>query len=290
MLTLFLQGKKGLIVLKGFEIGYLKSISQIIIGTDNNVVNDYSNEITAFCVQNSLPHNISRKSNSFVTKYGLAIGWQRLIQHNENQKLIVFHDSILPRLRGFNPLVTALINGDKTIGVTALFASEEYDKGNIIDFEESHITYPIKINKAINIVSKCYSILANKIIVKIILNKQLNTTQQDENNATYSLWRDEDDYLINWNDDADKISRFIDAVGYPYKGARTRMGNKSIIIKEASVTSDVVIENRIVGKVIFKKGNYPIIVCGNGLLIIEKAIDNDGKEIDFNNKFRIRFQ
>lgn len=290
MLTLFLQGKKGLIVLKGFTREYLKSISQIIIGTDKNVVNDYSTEITEFCLQNSLAHTISSKSNSFVTKYGLAIGWQRLIQHNDNQKLIVFHDSILPRLRGFNPLVTALINGDKTIGVTALFASEEYDKGNIINFEETHITYPIKINKAINIVSECYSVLANKIIEKIILNKQLSTIQQNENNATYSLWRDEDDYLINWNDDADKISRFIDSVGYPYKGAMTRMGNKSIIIKEASVTSDVIIENRIVGKVIFKKGNNPIVVCGNGLLIIEKAIEKDGKEIDFKNNFRIRFQ
>jgi methionyl-tRNA formyltransferase len=232
----------------------------------------------------------TNKSNSFNTKYGLAIGWQRLIQYNESQDLIVFHDSILPRLRGFNPLVTGLINGDKTIGVTALYASEEYDKGYIIDSEKAEISYPIKIINAINIVAECYSRLANKIIGKIISNRQLTKTRQNENNATYSLWRDEEDYLINWNDEAEKISRFIDAVGYPYKGAMTRIGGKIIIIMDASTTNDVIVENRIPGKVIFKKGDNPVIVCGVGLLVIEKAIEENGKEFDFKNKFRIRLK
>ncbi|MCM4167880.1 Methionyl-tRNA formyltransferase [Arenibacter antarcticus] len=290
MLTFFLQGKKGLTVLKGYKEAYFKFISQIIIGTDSHVINDYSDEIVAFCIENSLRYNVSKKSNSFTTEYGLAIGWQYLIQHQHNQKLIVFHDSILPSLRGFNPLVTGLINGDKTIGVTALYASEEYDKGDIIDAEKSDITYPIKINKAIKIVAECYSRLANKIVEKIILNKPFNTTAQNENNATYSLWRDEEDYLINWNDCSEKISRFIDAVGYPYKGAMTRIGNKKIIVLEASVTNDVIIENRTVGKIIFKRDNNPVVVCGKGLLVIEKAVEQDGKEVDFKNKFRIRFK
>ena len=33
--------------------------------------------------------------------------------------LLIFHDSLLPKLRGFNPTVTALIAGEIEIGVTA---------------------------------------------------------------------------------------------------------------------------------------------------------------------------
>ncbi len=45
------------------------------------------------------------------------VGWQYLIRQIEGT-IIVFHDSVLPRYRGFAPTVTALINGDPAIGVT----------------------------------------------------------------------------------------------------------------------------------------------------------------------------
>ena len=49
----------------------------------------------------------------------------------------------MPKYRGFAPLVNSLVNGEKIIGVTALFASEEYDNGDIIMQSSVDITYPI---------------------------------------------------------------------------------------------------------------------------------------------------
>ena len=58
----------------------------------------------------------------------------------DKSKLIVFHDSVLPKLRGFNPLVTSLINGYEEIGVTVLYGTEDFDRGEIILQKKVNIT------------------------------------------------------------------------------------------------------------------------------------------------------
>ena len=45
---------------------------------------------------------------------------------------INLHASLLPKYRGYLPLVSQLINGEKTIGVTSFIANEGIDEGNII--------------------------------------------------------------------------------------------------------------------------------------------------------------
>ena len=45
-----------------------------------------------------------------------------MIKNSEN--LIVFHDSLLPKYRGFAPLVSQLINGEEYLGVTAIFTND----------------------------------------------------------------------------------------------------------------------------------------------------------------------
>ncbi len=290
MITLFLLGKKGLESISKINEPFLALIYNVVVGSDKNVLNDYSSDIISFCFENKIEYVRSNTINRFNTKYAIAIGWQRLIDYENDQKLIVFHDSILPRLRGFNPLVTALINGDKEIGVTALFASQEYDRGAIIDVEKITIKYPIKIEKAILLISQCYARLGNRIMKEIYENNPLESNEQDENLSTYSLWRDEADYNIDWNDSAIRISRFIDAVGFPYKGAKAIIDDKSVIICEATPIDDVIIENRSVGKVIFKQDNYPVVVCGEGLLILKRITDLNDKKIDLSKKFKVRFK
>jgi methionyl-tRNA formyltransferase len=101
----------------------------------------------------------------------------------------------------------------------------------------------------------------------------LKTTSQDETLATYSIWRDEYDYIIDWSKSAEYIKRFIDAVGYPYKGAFTTWGNTRYYIKDSFVVEDVVVENRVSGKVLFNNDISLIIVCGSGLLGVKDFFD-----------------
>ena len=86
----------------------------------------------------------------------MAVSWRWMIKHPKN-KLIVFHDSILPKYRGFAPLVNMLINGEKEIGVSAIFGADEYDS-EIIS-EKTTISYPIKIQKPFRLIMRILKVL-----------------------------------------------------------------------------------------------------------------------------------
>nr|WP_106783738.1 formyltransferase family protein [Lysinibacillus timonensis] len=220
-------------------------------------------------------------------EYIIAIGWKWIIN---SDKVIVFHDSLLPKYRGFNPLPTALINGDKEIGVTAIIANENYDSGDIVAQKSIGINYPIKIYDAIEKIKVLYADMLEKIIELLGEYNSLPSYKQNNNEATYSLWRDDEDYKIDWTQSSEYIKRKIDAVGYPYDGAYTILNNKIYRIHDAEVVSDLPIINRTPGKIIFKEGEHPIIVCGSGLLKIYNLINEDSEDVISKIKFRSRFK
>ncbi len=281
---------------KGFDVLNSLITSQqtqfidfICIGKDSNLEDDCSDKIKKLCEIHSIAYFfkeslLEKKINS---DFYIAISWRWLL---DLPNLIIIHDSVLPKYRGFAPLVNMLINGENEIGATALFASEEYDKGEIIAQEKITIQYPITIAEAINVVGNLYVNLVNQIISQGVSNS-FQPKVQNENEATYSLWLDQDDYFIDWNWTAEKIKRKIDACGFPYDGAKTILENDIIVVEKAEVEQDVQIENRTVGKVIFVKENCPIIVCGKGLLRLTAAKNVNTKEnILPLSKFRLKFK
>jgi methionyl-tRNA formyltransferase len=287
MIRLYTLGYKGFYALSSLNNNQRKFVSEVVIAKDKSVQKDYFNETKDFCQQNNILFYERGKEEFSDAEYSIAIGWRWLI--NDNKKLLVFHDSLLPKYRGFNPLVTALIKGDLEIGLTALMASEEYDRGPIIAQKKKKKAYPRKINAAIERISELYAQLLIELIEKIDKNI-ISEISQKEEEATYSLWRDEEDYFINWNDSAQNIKRFIDSVGFPYNGAKTMVETIAVRIFDASAEEDVFIENRSPGKVIFKRENNFIITCGKGLLSVRDFYDDFGNRIDFSNKFRLRFK
>lgn len=288
--TIFAMTEKGYAVLQKILPKFKHTIQMVVGSRDGQIKKDFYSEIKSLCQNHNVSFIDRKEFKEIVTQYAIAISWRWII-NTDNSNLIVFHDSLLPRYRGFNPLVTALINGDDKIGVTALLATSEYDKGEILAQSSTKINYPITIQEAISKIIKNYEEIALYILETIDNERQFLTKPQKENEATYSLWRDDEDYLINWNKSANEIKRFIDAVGYPYKGAATTMNNQLVRILQAEVVEDVVIENRVPGKVIFIENSYPIVVCGQGLLKIIKIIDdqNETSLIPLP-KFRIRFR
>lgn len=282
------MSQKGFLVLDNLiKSNYKDLISFVCVGTDNGVQNDFSQDIISLCKLNEINCFYRNEviDDKFSSNYNIAISWRWML---DVSNLIVIHDSILPKYRGFAPLVNMLINGERKIGVTALMASDEYDKGDILFQIEKKISYPLKIKDAIELISELYCAISINII-EAILHNQIVLTKQNDSEATYSLWLDNEDYFIDWNWDADKIKRKIDACGFPYLGAKASMENQIIIIKDVDVVQDVEIENRTVGKTIFFTEGYPIIVCGKGLLKITDAyFQNTNESIFPLKKFRIK--
>ena len=290
MITLFCMTKRGFVCLESLVKEYGLIIDNVILSEDAQIEDDYFKQIKGFCEINNIPHKHRKDFYTIKSKYVFAIGWRWIIPTSDDYKIIVFHDSLLPRFRGFAPLVNSLIAGEKKIGVTALMASQKYDEGPIICQFSSTIKYPIKVCTALDLNLKNYCLCILKV-VKMIRNKEeVKGIEQKHELATYSIWRDDSDYKINWYQDSIYIKRFIDAVSYPYKCANTFIDNRMLRISEAEIYNDVSVENRNenIGKIIFLEG-YPVVICGKGLLKIKEAVwdDNGVSAIPFK-KFRIR--
>ena len=277
--NLFLLGIKGYEVLKFIvENNYSSYINFVIIGQDKNIDNDFSLEIKDLCLNNNFDFKIKNDENKKIPNadFSIAISWKWLIE--KNNFLIVLHDSLLPKYRGNLPLVTQLIKGEKEIGVTSFLANENVDEGDIIHSSKISIEYPITIFQAIKIIKKCYLDCIKYIFNQLENNDEFKLTPQNHKEATYSLWRDEDDYFINWNWSIDKICRFIDSVGFPYKGAKTILGNDEISINKVRIIPNLNIENRDLGKIFKLTSGKPIVVCKDGLLLIEDANKRSSNE------------
>jgi methionyl-tRNA formyltransferase len=108
--------------------------------------------------------------------------------------------------------------------------------------------------------------------------------------ATYSIWRDEVDYWIDWREDAARIERTIRALGDPYLGARTRWNDCTVVLHRATVIDDVRFAIRQPGKVwALDEQGCPTVVCGAGMLKV-LAATCDGQSILPLTSLRVRFQ
>lgn len=286
----YLLGKKGYRCLNRFLEEYSgEAISFVVSAKDRGVQNDYFEEISELCRKHAL--KLYDRSEHITESFDVsfAVGWRWLIP--DVSRLIVFHDSLLPRYRGFAPLVNMLIKGEEKIGVTALFASQDYDAGDVIDQQSSQIKYPIKISNAIDIVSDIYELVLLRIVDRVVSGSKLLGAPQDRATATFSLWRDESDYEIDWSVGSEELKRFVDAVGFPYAGAKTKMHEEWVRVLDVELIKDVEVESRMahLGKVIFMDEGYPTVVCGKGLVKLVNVLDESGKSLIGKIPFRTRF-
>lgn len=207
-------------------------------------------------------------------------GWQYL-HATFDARYVVFHDALLPRYRGFAPTPTALINGESRIGVTAIAMSDVMDAGPIYTQHALSIAYPTTSREAYQALRDVYSACARDV-VDAWRAGTLTATPQDETAATYSVWRGADDLRIHWALDAARIARFVDAVGWPFEGARSMYRGREIVVRRVEVAADLYFEERHPGKIWAIRSNHPEIICGSGMLrIVESAYADDATTVEY---------
>ena len=113
---------------------------------------------------------------------------------------------------------------------------------------------------------------------------------QDESKASYSLWRNEEDYSIDWTRNAADLERFVLALGYPYAGASTFLEDAPLRVLDVGVVDDVEFENRQPGKIFRLEDGCPVVVCGKGLLRITEAKLADGSSLVPMKRLKVRFR
>ena len=299
-ILLFLATEKGFESLnKIIQYKLEKYIAGVVCFHEIGMQKDFYDDIQFLCLKHNLYFYdwkyIKNSLNDFIFKHRItsciAISWRYMLPLSINDyltnPLIIFHDSLLPKYRGFSPLVSAVINGEKKVGATVLYANEYPDCGNIIMQKSFNIDENMYIKDIIKKMAGIYSDMIIEIIHGI-LNENLKSKPQDDKEATYSVWRDIDDYWINWKLSANQINRFIHALGYPYDGAKTIIDGQLIkIVESYALKEDVLFEIRQAGKIWSLSNGCPTVICGKGLLVITKALDNNNNYYSFT-KLRCR--
>jgi methionyl-tRNA formyltransferase len=210
----------------------------------------------------------------------MCIGWRYLIPApavaHLDGAVIVAHDALLPRLRGFAPLATALIIGESETGVTFLRAGAEVDGGDIYWQKSVPITPTDTIGSLVDKVCPLYREGA-----RLYFEGRLPApVPQDHSQATFSIWRDELDYRIDWTNDAQWIERTIRALGRPYLGAQSRLAGAEVVVQSADVVADREFAIRQPGKIWrIDEAGCPTVVCGRGLLKVTSLTDRQGRSV-----------
>jgi len=220
----------------------------------------------------------------------LCIGWRYLVPDTVVQALdgdvVIAHDSLLPKLRGFAPLVTALISGESEAGVTFLRAGPGIDNGEVLWQRGVRIEPDETIGTLIEKVIPLYREGASLYVQ----GKLRQRRTQDESKATYSIWRDSEDYRIDWRRDAELIERSVRALGRPYLGTQCVLQGRTVVVHKAEVVPDLDFAIRQPGKIaVLDPQGRPTVICGKGLLKILSATA-DGKSILPLKTLRARFK
>lgn len=301
-ILLFIASEKGYTALRRLTTQKnTGKVGAVITFKEVDVDKSWDIDIRNECTKNGIPFyfwkdakdrliEIIQKNNCICA---ITIAWKFLLPMKINDylqyPLIVFHDSLLPKYRGFAPTPTAIMCGETDIGVTAIFANAQVDEGDIVAQKSVYVPETMYIKDVVTLQANlCADILDE--IIKRIEQDNLFGVPQNEGEATYSIWRNKEDCHIDWNKPNKDIYNFIRAVGSPYPGAFTYLNNEKIyIIESEPVPGDLNFAIRDVGKIWRIIDNKPEVICGNGILRILFAKHENGDIVYFD-KVRCRLQ
>jgi methionyl-tRNA formyltransferase len=229
--------------------------------------------------KNLLKHQIVEEWKTLPPDVLLAVNWRFMLQ-TEVYRLprigsYVFHDSLLPRYRGFSPTVWAIINGEKETGASLIEMNEEVDAGALID--QACIEIGLKnIGEVFDDVTQAYLKLIERNLLQI-LNGTAKAILQDESLASYCCKRLPTDNKINWDRSAIEIHNLIRATTRPYSGAFCFFENKMVRVWSSSVSQKRFYVGSIPGRLVdIQKGHGVTVLTKDGAIVLhEIELENE---------------
>lgn len=170
------------------------------------------------------------------------------------------HPSLLPKYRGRASVNWAIIEGEDEIGLTAHFAEEDVDAGDIIAQERVPIRSDEDISDALEKLYPLYDSLTRRVL-KYFQQGDVPRTAQNEDEATYYPARHPEDGEINWAASAEDIRNLVRAVTRPYPGAFTFADGYKLMVWAGEIVDGFKGEEP--GTVVAAE-KTPVVACGDG--------------------------
>jgi methionyl-tRNA formyltransferase len=214
----------------------------------------------------------------------LAVSWRYLIPKSVYSRArvgaFVFHDSILPRYRGFSPTVWAVVNGESETGVTLFEMVEEVDAGDIVDQRVVPIGSEDTIATVMENVTETYLALIERNLRKLS-DGTAPRTPQNEADGTFTCRLLPEDMKIDWEAPTSGIYNRIRGYTAPYPGAHCTLEGRVLRIWSAQrVETPRSYVARVPGRVVeVRKGSGSVVLTGDGELLLSRVqIEGEGPE------------
>ena len=174
------------------------------------------------------------------------------------------HASLLPKYRGAAPIQRAIINGDKTTGVTIMQMAQGLDTGDMLARADTEIG---EYETAEQLFDRLAEIGGDLLVETLENIDSVIPEKQNDDEATYADKITREDGRIDWTMSADRIIRLINGMN-SWPLAYTSYKNEILKIAEAVKTEASGIPGEI--KELRKKEGL-IIVCGEGAVCVKTA-------------------
>jgi methionyl-tRNA formyltransferase len=210
-------------------------------------------------------------------------------------KTVNVHPSILPKYRGPSPIATALLNGEKTTGISLIKINKTLDTGDIYELKKIPVSnednYSTIEAKIINIAT----LMLAEFLERVEKNN-LSAFPQSSSGISYTKIFTKKDTIIDWNDNGLNIFNRIRAFANKPGCISLFKGRIVKILKSKIQDAELIEKTKIYGpgEVVFAEKTGLIIKCGkkeNDFISIELIQPQDKKIMsfrDFINGYRVK--
>ncbi|WP_415938425.1 methionyl-tRNA formyltransferase [Streptomyces sp. 039-1] len=200
------------------------------------------------------------------------------------------HDSLLPAYAGFSPLIWALINGEREVGVTAHRMNAELDAGDVL------LQRAVPVGPADTVTDLFHRTvdLITPVVTEsldLIASGRAHWIPQDRSRASFFHKRSPEDSRIDWTWPAEDLERLVRAQSDPYPNAFTHHRGERLCIVEATVSRGCY--GGTPGRIFIREGDGIVVVAGaearNGRLrglLVRRVRTEDGTEHAATDYFR----
>ena len=181
------------------------------------------------------------------------------------------HFSMLPKYRGAAPVNWAIVNGEKTTGVTTMKMDAGLDTGDILLQSETEIGAD---ETAVELMERLSFTGAELLSETLDKYQNITPVKQQDIDATYAPIMKKEDGLISWMLGADEIARRVRGF-QPFPTTFTYFEEKKLTLwKAGKIERESTGE---IGEVIEAKGDILLVTCGGGSVLKIDEIQLEGK-------------
>lgn len=218
--------------------------------------------------------------NPFKSSVGVLIDFGIIV----NQKVIDYftkgivnsHFSLLPKLRGADPISFAILEGEEKTGVSLMLLVKAMDEGPILAFAEQSLTGTENAPQLTkNLIKLSDDLLKNTLPAYLANNDASNKLLRSQKSIceshnhpfkpTYTRKLTKQDGVIDWNKTATQLEREVRAF-IEWPKSHTKLVDKDLVITKAQITHQPVLKP---GKVLINGKRLIIGTSKNNLEILQ---------------------